>query len=295
MAPRAGYRAQRCCALQRGVAGGPAGRIHRLGHGRAGGPGVGCRVRGVRLGSAACPARGGAGGLYRVQFPAAPTAPLPGRVRLVGDHGRVLRCATGPGRRPHGTGPRPGGRRRSAVRPAGQAGSGGQPRHRPGRTRADQPQNPARPAASTKLCRVPAELITAVALYGTKTGHFKILLETVQAILSERLRDRFRPYALDQIHGTVIRLDGVADAQAGFVVNLRYLEVTGVPRAMDHARALEILAAHLTPPLSIRIGGYGPGTAATFSSRGQHPHERMFSVQGDAFVLVGWPVSTVTN
>ena len=104
---------------------------------------------------------------------------------------------------------------------------------------------------------MPAELITAVALYGTKTGHFKILLETVQAILSERLRDRFRPYALDQIHGTVIRLDGVADAQAGFVVNLRYLEVTGVPRAMDHARALEILAAHLTPPLSIRIGGYG--------------------------------------
>ena len=142
---------------------------------------------------------------------------------------------------------------------------------------------------------MPAELITAVALYGTKTGDFKILLETVQAILSARLRDRFRPYTLDQIHGTVIRLDGVADTQAGRIVNLRYLEVTGIPRAMDHARALEILTAHLTPPLSIRIGGYGPGTAATFSSRGQHPHERMFSVQGDAFVLVGWPVSTVTN
>ena len=142
---------------------------------------------------------------------------------------------------------------------------------------------------------MPAELITAVALYGTKTGDLKILLETVQALVSERLRDRFRPYTLDQIHGTVIRLDGVADAQAGLIVNLRYLEVTGIPRAMDHARALEILATHLTPPLSIRLGGYGPGTAATFSSRGQHPHERMFSLQGDAFVLVGWPVSTVAN
>ncbi len=64
---------------------------------------------------------------------------------------------------------------------------------------------------------------------------------------------------------------------------------------MDHARALEILAAHLTPALSIRLGGYGPATPATFSSRGQHPYERMFSVQGDAFVLVRWPVSTVAQ
>jgi len=142
---------------------------------------------------------------------------------------------------------------------------------------------------------VPAELITAVALYGTKTGELGGLLETVQALLGESLHDRFRPYTLDQIHSTVIRLDGVADAQAGVIVNRRYLEVTGIPRAMDHARALKILAAHLTPPLSIRIGGYAPDAAAAFSSRGQHPYERTFSVQGDAFVLVGWPVSTVTD
>jgi hypothetical protein len=142
---------------------------------------------------------------------------------------------------------------------------------------------------------MPARLITAVALYGTKTGQLKDLLETVQALLSESLHEGFCPRALDQIHGTVIRLDGVADARTGLIVNLRYLEVTGIPRAMDHARALEILAAHLTPPLSIRIGGFGPGTPAAFSSRGQHPHERMFSVQGNAFVLVGWPLSTVTD
>ena len=140
-----------------------------------------------------------------------------------------------------------------------------------------------------------AQLITAVALYGTKTGALKGLLETVEAILSERICDGFRPYALDQIHGTVIRLDGVRDRQTGLIVNQRYLEVTGSQRAMDHARVSEILAAHLTPPLSIRIGGFRPDARATFSSRGQHPHERTFSMQGDAFVLMGWPVSTVTN
>lgn len=142
---------------------------------------------------------------------------------------------------------------------------------------------------------MPAQLITAVALYGAKTGEFKELLETVQAMLSERLRDGFRPYTLDQIHGTVVRLDGVADAQAGRIVNLRYLQVTGNPRGMDHARAMEILTARLTPPLSIRIGGYRPDTPAGFSSRGQHPHDRMFSVQGNAFVLMGWPEPAVPD
>ena len=140
-----------------------------------------------------------------------------------------------------------------------------------------------------------AQLITAVALYGTKTGTLKRLLETVQSILSERLRDRFHPYTLDQIHGTVIRLDGVTDRQTGLIVNQRYLELTGTAHAMDHARASEILAAHLTPPLSIRIGGFGPDAPTTFSSRGQHPYERTFTMQENAFVLMGWPVSTVAS
>ena len=151
------------------------------------------------------------------------------------------------------------------------------------------------PGPPAKLCPVPAQLITMVALYGIKTGDLKRLLETVQAILGERLRGGFQPYSLDQIHGTVIRLDGVADAQSGLIINPRYAEFTGMPHGMDHARALEIVTAHLTPPLSIRIGGYGPATPATFSSRGQHPYERMFSGPGNAFVLMGWPAATVAQ
>ena len=134
-----------------------------------------------------------------------------------------------------------------------------------------------------------------VALYGPKTGDLRRLLESVQAILGERLHGRFRPYSLDQIHGTVIRLDGVTDTRSGLIINPRYLTFTGRSRAIDHARALEIVIAHLTPPLSIRIGGYGPATPATFSSRGEHPYERMFSASGNAFVLMGWPVATVAQ
>lgn len=140
-----------------------------------------------------------------------------------------------------------------------------------------------------------AQIVTAVAFYGTKTGALRSLLETVQAITGEKLHGGFRPYTLDQIHGTVIRLEGITDPRTGLIVNQRYRELTGTRRAMDHARASEILTSYLTPPLSIRIGGHRPGTLATFSSRGQHPHERMFSLQGNAFVIMGWPASTVAN
>jgi hypothetical protein len=93
----------------------------------------------------------------------------------------------------------------------------------------------------------------------------------------------------------VIRFDGRTHAKTGLLVNQHYLELAGVPRAMDHARAVEILTAYLTPPLSIRIGGFKPNSPTTFSSRGQRPYKRMFSAQDGSLVLMGWPVCTVMN
>jgi hypothetical protein len=142
---------------------------------------------------------------------------------------------------------------------------------------------------------VDTRLVTAVALYGPKAGEFRHLLETVQGICGQWLGDAFRPYTLEQIHGTVIRLDGMAGPAGGPPVNQRWLERTGRGQAMDLARALDILAAGLTPPVRIQVGGFDPGVPAAFTSRGQLPCERMFSAQGKALVLVGWPVSTVRH
>jgi hypothetical protein len=136
---------------------------------------------------------------------------------------------------------------------------------------------------------MPGRLVTAVALYGPKTVAVRELLESVQGICLERLGGGFRPYAAEQIHATLIRLDGVADTRTGLIVNQRYLELTGQRRAMDLGRALEILTHALSPPLRIGIGGYPLGAAAVFSSRGEHPHERSFSAQAGALVLLGWP------
>jgi hypothetical protein len=142
---------------------------------------------------------------------------------------------------------------------------------------------------------MPPLCIAAVALYGTKTGVLKGLLEAIQEICSKRLRDGFVPYTLDQIHSTVIRLDGRTHAKTGLLVNQHYLELAGVPGAMNYVRAVEILMTYLNPPLSIRIGGFKPNSPATFSSRDQRPYERMFSAQDGSLVLIGWPVNTVTN
>ncbi|HEX3921974.1 MAG TPA: hypothetical protein VHY31_06790 [Streptosporangiaceae bacterium] len=140
-----------------------------------------------------------------------------------------------------------------------------------------------------------AKIYTAVVLYGPKEGALKELLQSVQKILSKQLGDRFKPYPLEQIHSTLIRLDWFADELSGLAVNQRYHEVAGVARPMMLDRVLEILHSSLEPPLHIRIGGYLPGSEATFSSRGAHPYQRMFSVQGNAFVLLGWPLSTVVS
>jgi hypothetical protein len=142
---------------------------------------------------------------------------------------------------------------------------------------------------------MPDLIVTAVAFYGPKDGALKELAGSVQAILGEQLGDSFRPYTLDQIHGTVIRLDGFTDPQTGSVVSLRYRESPALRPPMDHARGQEILAAGLTPPLCVRVGGFRASEAAAFSSRGQHPYERSFALTRDAFVLMGWPESTIAH
>ena len=45
----------------------------------------------------------------------------------------------------------------------------------------------------------------------------------------------------------------------------------------------------------VRIGGFRPGQEIPFTSRGQHLAERAFSVQGEAFVLVGWPADSLAG
>jgi hypothetical protein len=138
-----------------------------------------------------------------------------------------------------------------------------------------------------------SRFISAVAFYGPKTGRLRELLTGVQALIAEHLGGDFRPYALDQVHATLIALNGVR--AGGTIVNEYLLEHAGERREMDLPLVMDILARRFATPLRVRIGGFRPGQAVPFTSRGQHLAERSFSVQGAAFVLVGWPADSLAG
>jgi hypothetical protein len=140
---------------------------------------------------------------------------------------------------------------------------------------------------------VGSRFISAVACYGQKTGRWRELLAGVQALIAEHLGDAFLPYSLEQVHATLIALNGVR--AGGAIVNEYLLAQDGVPREMDLPRVMDILARRFAAPLRVRIGGFRPDQAIPFTSRGQHLAERAFSVQDRAFVLVGWPADSLAG
>jgi hypothetical protein len=140
---------------------------------------------------------------------------------------------------------------------------------------------------------VGSRFISAVAFYGPKTGRLRELLTGVQALIAEHVGAGFRPYTLEQVHATLIALNGVREG--GTIVNEYLLEYAGVRREMDLPRVMDILARRFAVPLRVRIGGFRPEAAVPFTSRGQHLAERTFSVQGEAFVLVGWPADSLNG
>jgi hypothetical protein len=132
--------------------------------------------------------------------------------------------------------------------------------------------------------------VSAVAFYGTKAGPLLDFLAGVQAVIAEQVGDGFRPYSLEQIHATLIALDGVIDPGTGLVLNAYFLAHRGVRVEMDLAGVMSILGRHFAQPMRVRIGGFLPGQETPFTSRGDYLFDRGFSVQGKAFVVIGWPV-----
>src|SRR5713101_5114600 len=128
-----------------------------------------------------------------------------------------------------------------------------------------------------------SRFMSAVAFYGPMPGPLRDLLTRVQALIAAHVGGDFRPYSLDQVHATLIALNGVRDAH------------TGVGVEMDLRRVMGILAGRFSSPLQVRLGGFRRDQETPFASRGQHLHERSFSVQGNAFVLVGWPAVSLAG
>ena len=138
-------------------------------------------------------------------------------------------------------------------------------------------------------------LISALAWYGPKTGPLRDLLVQVQRLIAAQAGAAFRPYTLEQVHATLIALDGVVEPGSGVVVNEAFGLNLGVRAEMDLPRAMAAVQQRFRVPLAVRFGGFGPGTPVPFLSRGEHLSQRSFSVQGNAFVLMGWPTVSLSG
>jgi len=140
-----------------------------------------------------------------------------------------------------------------------------------------------------------SRFVSAVAFYGPKTGALREVLAGVQALIAEHVGDDFRPYTLEQVHATLIALDGVRDPGTGAIVNAYLLGHAGAQQEMDLPRVMDILTRRFAVPMRVRIGGFRPDQEAPFTSRGQHLAERTFSVRDKAFVLMGWPTASLAG
>jgi hypothetical protein len=142
---------------------------------------------------------------------------------------------------------------------------------------------------------VTGRFVSAVALYGPKAPPLRDLIEDIQRLVAGWLGDSFRPYSLEQIHATLIAFNGVRDPATGAVVNEYFLANAGLATPMNICQAMDLLAARFAAPLSVQFGGHRDQQDVPFTSRGQHPFERGFSVQGEALVLIGWPTAALSG
>ena len=111
---------------------------------------------------------------------------------------------------------------------------------------------------------------TVVAWYDPLPDGLAQVVERVQTTVFPLLGDAFTIRKPEQVHATLVGLERA-------------------PAPFDPAPLAAHLRAALTPPLTIRFGGFAPDDRRHLS-RGLPLHERGFGVYGTKAVLVGWPV-----
>jgi hypothetical protein len=129
--------------------------------------------------------------------------------------------------------------------------------------------------------------LSLVAFYGDKTNEFASLIQELQEGIIEIVGDRFKPYRLEQVHATLLGLEGRKDPQG--VINKWFLDYRGETRYIDFPNFLNYLRYSGRLPIAVRIGGYNRALNYNFFSRDRHPYQRSFNLQKNIAVLIAWP------
>lgn len=110
-------------------------------------------------------------------------------------------------------------------------------------------------------------------------------------MLKAELGTAFEPYSLDQIHGTIIGLEGTR-IENGIRSNNR-LEYLAEECTFDFDGILSFLRTSFDGS-ALQVGGFRPDADYSFHSQGQHPFVRSFSIQRETAVAMGWPTISGT-
>ena len=127
---------------------------------------------------------------------------------------------------------------------------------------------------------------TLVAFYGKKNNDLEAFISACQNKILETIGSSFLPYSLEQVHGTIIGLEGYRIADK--IKNANFESYLRQTRLVDPSALLEFIRSDDFPLIDVKIGGYLP-SGQCFESRSQDPYERSFSVQGNSLVAMGWP------
>lgn len=130
---------------------------------------------------------------------------------------------------------------------------------------------------------------TLVALYGDKPKALVTLIQQCQEIIETVPGIEFEPYDIRQVHTTLL---GYCTVAASPLHNLNLAQYRDRLAVMDIAGFMAFLKTSGYLPFQVQVGGFHPRDYP-FTSRGQRPFDRSFSVQGNKAVMLGWPIRGV--
>lgn len=120
-------------------------------------------------------------------------------------------------------------------------------------------------------------MLSLVAYYGAKPAALAELIQTLQQELTDKLGENFLPYALEQVHATIIGCEGTRDDRG--IINHWFASLREETRYIDFTGLIDYLQQTPHLPLEITFSGYQPERDYGFLSRQQHPRDRSFSIQ----------------
>jgi len=133
--------------------------------------------------------------------------------------------------------------------------------------------------------------VTLIALYGNKPQSLLHLFSECQRLVKEEFPKIFVPYQMAQIHATIVSLERMSNSA---YINKNYFEYRQKKIQMDFTKLLDFLRDKARFPFQVQICGY-KDQDYPFTSQGQGPFERSFSIQEDKPVIMGWPVNIISS